>query len=361
MAAAALRVLSAGGRRLLQGGLSSSGSGLVRLAHAEASAVATAVREHVPVHPFAEQLSSGQYVPEDALIARVDNPSELTEEHIGRYYSVSREKVFRESLPWEVEAEWAFTGDTRLLARKHTLRLFRHVDKLRSRTSSPRGVLLDGPPCSGKSTTLAALVHWARSSGWLVLYVPSAFAWTQKSSFYSKHASGSWDSSDAAQGVLRRGVEDAQVATDVVLHLREELARVTDAPVLIAIDEYNALYLPTAFGETTGHRSRRIIHASEFRMFDAYRCLNRLQLANGVVAAATTGTGVHYQVGDNLPDTSSARFPVQRYTLAESAAALAYYSSCEALDGELDVKKVAWLHHLTAGNGKELRLMAAQL
>jgi small subunit ribosomal protein S29 len=35
---------------------------------------------------------------------------------------------------------------------------------------------IDGPVGSGKSIALASLVGWARASGWLALYVPSADA-----------------------------------------------------------------------------------------------------------------------------------------------------------------------------------------
>lgn len=64
-------------------------------------------------------------------------------------------------------------------------------------------VLLDGPRSCGKSIALAMLVHWARSEGWLVLYVPKGREWTHGGFFYKNPNTGLWDTPVQAARVLQ--------------------------------------------------------------------------------------------------------------------------------------------------------------
>ena len=69
-------------------------------------------------------------------------------------------------------------------------------------------IVLDGPVSSGKSIALAMLVHWARSEGWLVFYVPKGKDWTHGGFFYRNPHSDLWDTPVQATKILQVQILD---------------------------------------------------------------------------------------------------------------------------------------------------------
>jgi hypothetical protein len=62
---------------------------------------------------------------------------------------------------------------------------------------------LDGPRSCGKSIALAMLVHWARTEGWLVFYVPQGKDWTHGGFFYRNTYSDFFDTPVQAANILQ--------------------------------------------------------------------------------------------------------------------------------------------------------------
>lgn len=56
----------------------------------------------------------------------------------------------------------------------------------------------------------------------------------------------------------------------------------------IAIDNYQALYRPSEYGEWTTPHKRRMIEPSELRVASAMRFLEQEELKNGVVVCASS-------------------------------------------------------------------------
>lgn len=75
-------------------------------------------------------------------------------------------------------------------------------------------------------------------------------------------------------------------------------------PVLFAVDRYNALYAPSAYGKTVNEHSRRMLTVDELRLGRAMRILEHPSPANGMSIAALAR-------GDRL----SRRMPVCRMRL----------------------------------------------
>ena len=69
-------------------------------------------------------------------------------------------------------------------------------------------IVLDGPVSCGKSIALAMLVHWARSEGWLVFYVPKGKDWTHGGFFYRNPHSDLWDTPVQATKILQVQILD---------------------------------------------------------------------------------------------------------------------------------------------------------
>ena len=62
-------------------------------------------------------------------------------------------------------------------------------------------------------------------------------------------------------------------------------------PVLIAIDDYQALYTPSQYGEWLSQHHRRVVPPEEVRLANAMRVLEQPPLANGLVIAAAQRAG----------------------------------------------------------------------
>ena len=73
-------------------------------------------------------------------------------------------------------------------------------------------IVLDGPRSCGKSIALAMLVHWARTEGWLVFYVPQGKDWTHGGFFYRNTYSDFFDTPLQAAKIL-------QVLSSVILYV----------------------------------------------------------------------------------------------------------------------------------------------
>jgi predicted phage tail protein len=73
--------------------------------------------------------------------------------------------------------EHVYNEDRSLLARQCVVDIINELDAQKSngflQSKGARSIVLDGLAGSGKSVALLHAILWARSSGWLVLYIPS--------------------------------------------------------------------------------------------------------------------------------------------------------------------------------------------
>ncbi|EME31515.1 hypothetical protein Gasu2_44350 [Galdieria sulphuraria] len=219
------------------------------------------------------------------------------------------------------------------------------------------GLLLDGRPGVGKSTTLLRAVHWCRRNDWLVMYMPRLFDILNASSSLILSQPGTektdpWvdclhvdrpvEAFKAVQNMLKAHItqlskiplrlpsnddsvengnnlaewlqsgikqyqhhmklEDEKTAgrviTDVYLGLVEQLKQVTEYPVALILDEYNFVYGLSPFRDQV----RRRFHASAFRMMWPLLDFEKLgqSLANGLVLAATCRSLMPYKIRRKL-------------------------------------------------------------
>lgn len=90
------------------------------------------------------------------------------------------ERSFPEGVGTGVSREFAATNLPALMVRPSALAARRAIDALAADAAALRSasaLVLTGARGAGKSATLSYLVHAARSSGWLVLHLPSAHAY----------------------------------------------------------------------------------------------------------------------------------------------------------------------------------------
>lgn len=167
--------LAAAGRRLLS-------SRAAAAAAAPSGAAATAGRA-IRVQPYDDvpllERAPRPAAPAARLFTRTPI-GEHSEADARRYYELPTEQIercFPEGFNPGVAREFAATNLPALMVRPSALAARRALDALAADAGALRSasaLVLGGPRGAGKSATLAYLVHAARSSGWLVLHVPSA-------------------------------------------------------------------------------------------------------------------------------------------------------------------------------------------
>lgn len=321
--------------------------------------------------------------------------------------------VLPEGLPAGMKREFKETRRSALLVRRSFLDLRDNYRRIvdpplqRSDNKAPKirkQIVLDGPVCCGKSIALSMLVHWARSEGWLVLYVPQGREWTHGGFFYKHPQTGLFDTPIQAAKILQdflkynesrlrqlpcqcydpiplgegagvgwmKGVDSmampegstlfdliqtgltyTHAAVGVVVRLRKELSMVKHVPVLIAIDQYNSWFTFSEYEEPATVRSCRPIHARELSTVNAFRPM----LHDDMMVGAFSHSTAVGKLRKDLPDVPlDARVNLPRYSLDEASTVCHYYLRQELIRKEaFSEEKWKKIYYLSNGNGSEMR------
>lgn len=193
-------------------------------------------------------------------------------------------------------------------------------------------ILIDGPRGCGKSGLLNHAVHWARSAGFLVVFVPSAWKWLDGNGFserypgdisrihqpdYAMHFCATFAANDnerldkiaivggpkldlvykytharakSLSELARIGSEMREAATFVAeLLLESVIAGAGTQPVLFAIDEANAF-----FGDSLYKVDFKPVRSDNVVMGAHFKRLVTKGMKNGLVVAATSYGNVSY-------------------------------------------------------------------
>ncbi|XP_077218595.1 mitochondrial 28S ribosomal protein S29-like protein [Tasmannia lanceolata] len=349
------------------------------------------------------------------LFTTAQSISQLGRKDICTYMDFSMDdlnSVLREGLPVGMTKEFEETKRSALLIRQSYLELrdnFRRVVDPPLHVNSKglkvrKQIVLDGAVSCGKSIALAMLVHWARSEGWMVLYVPKGKEWTHGGFFYTHPETGLWDTPVQAAKILQdflkcnearlrelpiqnydpiplgegagvgwmkdvdsmampdgstlfdliqTGLTYTHAAVGVVVRLREELSLVKDIPVLIAIDQYNSWFTFSEYEEPETVRSCRPIHAKELSTVNAFRSM----MHNDMMVGAFSHSTAVGKLRQHLPDVPiDARVNLPRYSLDEAATVCHYYLRQRLIrqDG-FSEEKWKKVYYLANGNGAEMR------
>ncbi|KAI5068952.1 hypothetical protein GOP47_0015253 [Adiantum capillus-veneris] len=328
----------------------------------------------------------------------VDHLTKLAENK-GTIQEVGDDVTEREELALIEPLTYISLNQRKKLARER--RLLQNAD-----LGSKKQIVLDGLLGSGKSVLLAMLVHWARSKGWLVCYVPSGRSWTHDGLYYKNEASGLWDTPVQAVSMLEdlmkshndlldvipcrvfdpvplgegpgigrlSGVQEAPIregatlthlvqfgidtphaAVGVAVRLRKELSLVEEVPVLIAVDEFNSWFTFSGFHESYNEFGRRQIHARELAMVHAFRDMTYGPFMLGAFSHSTNVGKLPKQL-PSIP--YEAKVFVSRFDFYEASVMLKYYLRKWAPKAKFGKRARRALYMLTNGNATELRDMA---
>lgn len=244
---------------------------------------------------------------------------------------------------------------------------------------------LEGPTGAGKSVLLAQLTHWARASGWVVLYVPSARHYLSNSNF-SKHESGLLDTPDTACDLLKslHAAHASQLAgvklkdgTDLG-ELVEAGARYTAAggsatevmesalkvlralqeedlgvPSLVVVDDFNTLFAGTEFMEVPSLRHSRYYGAQEVRLAKALRDMATPPAHGARVVASSATAAVSPRIRIDVPLEARRRMPLFEYT--EIAQYIAHLKEANRIAAPFQPKDISKYQFLSGGNAASVR------
>lgn len=164
----------------------------------------------------------------------------------------------------------------------------------------------------------------------------------------------------AAEGLA---TTDGSAAVSATLDLKDELLNLESdngTRVLLAVDDYNALYHRTEFGEAVHPLYRRPLRPDELRLVAGFRLMEQSAPKRGlVVTAPTNGAGLPLDLAVPLPKGS--RVAVPRLSLPETQTMAAYYHAADVVADEPEDETVRRAFFLSNGNGRELRRRAAVL
>jgi len=248
---------------------------------------------------------------------KMDQPTLMTPEQ----YKIEREKVPDRGGRWDLPPI-VKSDDRHILIREPAVDLCNQLAIADAKNLSFAS-LLTGHRGAGKTACLLHALSWARQNGWLTLYMPRASnlvtlygalhsgtggpiaiipdSTVRKEWFQQPNAGKillqttqllhgellttlpqrrkySHDLYKARAGqtstlahIMMRGISQAHRAADALYDLRMEFSLVEEVPVLIAVDEMNALYWPTAL-----HFLGRSVKAHELVLAQAFRFVHHV-------------------------------------------------------------------------------------
>lgn len=198
--------------------------------------------------------------------------------------------------------------------------------------------MLSGPAGCGKSVTLFQTAEYCAANGWFVIYVPRAIDWVNSTKpFAFDAASQSFMQHTLAQDLLKQiaafnsealaslsvpteitfarttvakdaplrelvavGCNDPNVATSVLRQTLDILGKQDKVPVLLAVDDFQALYRPSSYRDPQ-YRHIQALHLSMPRLILEYAS-GQASFARGAIVGAVSQTNREFPVPVELQD-----------------------------------------------------------
>eukprot|EP00750_Incisomonas_marina_P032023 INCI8759.1.p1 GENE.INCI8759.1~~INCI8759.1.p1 ORF type:complete len:521 (+),score=91.75 INCI8759.1:176-1738(+) len=339
--------------------------------------------------------------------------------NIGKFFPLGS---LTEGVAKSLETELEVTDDRLLMVREPAVRVLSALQAFAAgdyKRGPDPAVVLGGAKHTGKSATLAHVVDFARSNGWLTLFVPSMHAILHDSDIMepSRRRPGFFDQPSFAQDILSKfGAANKTLLSDIpiktkddpaadgrldgydtladlvaeasnkdpqidhvglVLDLLRELAAVTERNVLLALDDYNQCYQPSTgyFYDSECIRPEQLTLVNALRFFKpvdaskpngAHAFAPEYPLRNGVVVAAESHHRVlsredqkEFKPVWKAISQAAPRVAHGRYSLSEVESCMRHYFCHDLCFQEPTESAVRTLHLLTDGNPGELLLRSS--
>ncbi|KAI9464801.1 mitochondrial ribosomal death-associated protein 3-domain-containing protein [Russula earlei] len=265
---------------------------------------------------------------------------DLTEGNLGKALAFplpENDAVRVFGMPRNVLLDFRILSKAVSVVRDVTIKLVDRLQAASEESSERNRFVLSGSAGCGKSYLLIQGVEYAASAGWIVMYIPRAINLVNSSTPYSydlraqtylqpvfaqrtlerfrsvnEHAISSLVTEDKVdlddglslpQGtpllkLIDVGLKDQTSAPTVLAALLEALGKQTKVPVLLAIDDFQALFTKTAY-KTPQFQTVRAWHLSMPRLLLEYAS-GRKVFARGAVVGALSLSDKTYSLSQEL-------------------------------------------------------------
>ncbi|GJJ11338.1 hypothetical protein Clacol_005570 [Clathrus columnatus] len=235
-------------------------------------------------------------------------------------------------LPRSLLLEFRLLSKPCSVVRETTLKAMNALDSAKNGTSRDSRIVLTGDSGSGKSFLLLQAVDYALQSGWIVLYIPRAISLLDSSTSYQYDPrTQTYQQPPASQQLLKRflsvnnttlqsmkitqsinigrlsnfqvgtpltqlidaGIKEPYISCDVLSATLEQLEHQTNHPVLLAIDDFQALYCTSQYRDPDYNRIRSY-HLSVPRLLLEYAG-GLKSYTKGAVLGAISSTNTNFQ------------------------------------------------------------------
>lgn len=155
-----------------------------------------------------------------------------------------------------------------------------------------------------------------------------------------------------------------ELSCEVVYHLRNEVQRVLEYPVLIAVDDYNSLYnYNQTFREpeTERFKPRKLLNRN-LTLTRAFIDLHKENnMANGVFIGALSGEITYRHFGPLQDSEHCEWYNIPPYSLEETLKVMEHYKRTQFIMNELNLGTTEVIHQLCSGRGKDIFKYALSL
>lgn len=229
------------------------------------------------------------------VVLRNASLAELKSKEGGVHVYDQLDTVMPDGLGGKLDRDVAENRTLPVIVRPHTIKLIEVLDEIQKRNfepgaavgdewdvvrKNPSHLVLNGVTGAGKSTALTQAVEWARTNGWLALWINNTYLWSAQGNLTRNVQDPSlWDQNGQAKSYLEEvlaasssllsrlptkrnfeigkrfrsngtrlvdlatfALEYDRYATQAFWELRKELSLVTEVPVMIAIDDVGRLF-----------------------------------------------------------------------------------------------------------------------
>ncbi|TMW61505.1 hypothetical protein Poli38472_012696 [Pythium oligandrum] len=330
--------------------------------------------------------------------------AQATEKETSKFFPFLKEtqdKLVPEGINKRTEATFDLVGHRHLMLRENTSKIISIMqDWENSKKDSTGAFVIDGDRGCGKTLALQQIVQYARERNWLVLYVPQARSWCYEAPYVipSPYMEGKYDidaygvellekflhchgeqlssiplrgdygdryypesfaakpkdpseydnSTLTLRDLVVNGIRDEELACVAVVDLRAELAKVTEFPVLIAVDEYNEWFGKTVFGYDNVD-----VTPFEISVIDALADIREdglvedRKLSNGLFIAATTENYPSKRDFKKQVNYRAHRSTMRPYSQDELKNVIAYYNQVHFLHDKPTDSELAYFRLMT--------------
>ncbi|KAH8103887.1 mitochondrial ribosomal death-associated protein 3-domain-containing protein [Cristinia sonorae] len=283
-----------------------------------------------------------------------------------RSFPPTATKMFKTyGVPRNVLVDFRVLSSPTSVVRDVTLRLADQLDKAVKSPSTETRLVFTGSAGNGKSYLMLQAIAYAKSIGYLVVYVPRASRLVDSSTAYvydartQTYAQPKYSSSLlsriltvndsslqqlklhkdflADDGSVRLhkgsplvdlidlGVRDASVAHVVLSAVFEELAKQTQFPVLLAVDDFQSFFNPTTLYRNPSYGLIKPYHLSLPRLLMEYSSHHK-GFARGAVIGAVSGSNTNWPVTLELQEALGLSTPRPVNEYAKRSDNLQYYA-----------------------------------